>query len=154
MEIQRITTHIEETGWGLWPVEVPGAVSFIGFIGLSAPSFAAHFTPAVEVSWRLARQHHGKGYATEGALAAVGFGFERLGLDEIVSYTVPTNRASRRVMEKLGMTHREEDDFDHPGMPEGEPLRRHVLYRLPEERWSARISEGVDRALWMTGEVE
>ncbi len=135
----RVAAHIEETGWGLWAVEVPGAVSFIGLIGLSAPSAAAHFAPELEIGWRLAARHQGKGYATEGALAAVRFGFRTLDLEEIVSYMVPTN-ASRRVMKKLGMTHNARDDFDHPGVPEGDPLRRHVLCRLTKARWRVHSS--------------
>ena len=97
--------------------------------------FEAHFTPAVEVGWRLASAHWGHGYATEGAKAALDAGFTQLGLDEIVSFTVPTNTRSRRVMQRLGMTHDPPDDFDHPRIAEGHALRRHVLYRLSRERW-------------------
>jgi RimJ/RimL family protein N-acetyltransferase len=84
----------------------------------------------VEVGWRLARAHWGKGYATEAARAALAFGFEQVGLNEIVSFTVPANTRSIAVMERLGMTRNPADDFDHPSLPEGSPLRRHVLYRL------------------------
>jgi RimJ/RimL family protein N-acetyltransferase len=120
---------IAERGWGLWAVEVVGGAPFIGFVGLNVPGFEAHFTPAVEVGWRLAREHWGHGYATEGARAAVAFGFDELGLEEIVSFTTEGNARSRRVMERLGMTHDPADDFDHPALPDW-PLRRHVLYRL------------------------
>jgi RimJ/RimL family protein N-acetyltransferase len=110
---------------GLWAVEVIGGPPFIGVAGLNEP---AVIPGAVEVSWRLARQFWGQGYATEAAREAVRFGFEELGLDEIVSMTVPANVRSRRVMERLGMTHDPRDDFDHPdATPE---LTRHVLYRL------------------------
>jgi ribosomal-protein-alanine N-acetyltransferase len=126
----RIEAHVDEHGFGLWAVEIPGVTLFAGYVGLAVPRFEAHFTPCVEVGWRLAAAHWGHGYATEGARAAVHFGFATLGLDEIVSFTVPAHVASRRVMERLGMTHNPNDDFDHPLLPHGHPLRRHVLYRL------------------------
>lgn len=122
--------HVSTCGWGLWAVEVRGDAPFIGFIGLAQPRFDAHFTPAVEVGWRLACEHWGSGYATEGARAAVSFAFEDLELDEIVSFTTAANDRSRRVMERLGMTHDPADDFDHPRLAPGHPQRRHVLYRL------------------------
>ena len=128
--VDRIEAHFDARGFGLWAVEIPGLVPFIGFVGLWTPSFEAHFTPAVEVGWRLAREHWGRGYATEAAEAAVAVGFDALGLEEIVAFTVPANFRSRRVMEHLGMTHDAADDFDHPGITEGHALRRHVLYRL------------------------
>jgi RimJ/RimL family protein N-acetyltransferase len=121
-------------GWGLWAVEVAGGEPFIGFVGLNRPRFEAHFTPAVEVGWRLARAHWGCGYATEAATAAVSFGFDQLDLDEVVSFTTTGNERSMRVMQRLGMSHDPADDFDHPALADG-PLRRHVLYRLPRERW-------------------
>lgn len=125
----RIGEHIDRYGFGLWAVEIPGVTPFAGFIGLSVPTFDASFTPCVEVGWRLAHAYWGYGYATEGATAAVAFGFESLALSEVVSFTVPHNLRSRRVMEKLGMTHTPADDFEHPSLPIGHPLRRHVLYR-------------------------
>ncbi len=124
----RIDRHFAEHGFGLWAVEVPGAAPFAGFVGLSIPRFAAHFTPCVEVGWRLAVECWGCGYATEAARATVAFGFAHLDLDEIVSFTVPANARSRRVMERLGMTHDPADDFDHPAVTAR--LRRHVLYRI------------------------
>ena len=134
-EQQRAT--LAERGWGLWAVEAkPG---FIGFVGLNEPRFEAHFTPAVEIGWRLAREAWGHGYATEAARAAVEFGFGELGLGEIVSFTTAGNDRSRRVMERLGMTHDPSDDFEHPFLPAGHPLRRHVLYRL---RPSGRLGRG------------
>lgn len=129
---------LEERGWGLWAVEVPGTAPFIGYVGLSAPSFEAHFTPCVEIGWRLDRSRWGRGYATEAARAVLEDGFLRVGLEEIVSFTVPANRRSRAVMERLGMRRRAEDDFDHPRLPEAHPLRRHVLYRLGRAAWEAR----------------
>ena len=103
---------------------------FVGFVGLAVPGFQAPFTPCVEIGWRLAVEHWGHGYATEAARAALDCGFQRLGLEEIVAFTVPANRRSRRVMERLGMTWSAADDFDHPRLPPGHPLRRHVLYRV------------------------
>lgn len=127
---ERLRSDLAFRGFGLWAVELPGKVGFIGFIGLSVPRFEAHFTPCVELGWRLAADFHGRGYATEGAGAAVRHAFDVLGLTELVSFTVPKNVASRRVMEKLGMRRDPTDDFDHPLLPAGHPLRRHVLYRL------------------------
>ena len=124
---KHIDEHFERHGFGLWAVEVPGVAPFAGFIGLSVPRFQAHFTPCVEVGWRLAAAYWGRGYATEGAQAALAFGFEALGLREIVSFTVPENLRSRRVMEKIGMTRNPADDFDQPGVFGRRP---HVLYRL------------------------
>ncbi len=128
--ILRIESHFEQHGFGVWAMEITGTVPFAGFIGISIPRFEAHFTPRVEIGWRLASAHWGCGYATEGARAVLAFGFEQLGLAEVVSFTVPRNLRSRRVMERLGMTRNPADDFEHPALPEGHPLRRHVLYRL------------------------
>jgi RimJ/RimL family protein N-acetyltransferase len=127
--VERARGQISERGWGWWAIEVAGGEPFIGFVGLSEPRFEAHFTPAVEVGWRLARRAWGYGYATEAGQAALAFGFEELALDEIVSFTAVVNERSWRVMERLGMTRDEADDFDHPFVEPG-PLRRHVLYRL------------------------
>jgi RimJ/RimL family protein N-acetyltransferase len=124
-----IEAHFAARGFGVWALEVPGVVAFAGYVGLSVPRFEAPFTPCVEIGWRLARQVWGRGYATEGAQAALAFGFQHLGFDEIVSFTVPANARSRAVMNRLGMTHDPHDDFDHPLLPDGHPLRRHVLYR-------------------------
>jgi RimJ/RimL family protein N-acetyltransferase len=128
--VERIGVRFAETGLYLWAVEVPGATPFIGFVGLSAPGFHAAFTPCVEVGWRLDRKAWGKGYAIEAARTVVADGFARLGLDEIVSFTTSTNLRSQRVMQRLGMTRDPAEDFDHPNLPPGHPLRRHVLYRL------------------------
>jgi RimJ/RimL family protein N-acetyltransferase len=125
-------THWQDHGFGPWVVELSGEALMIGVVGLSNLRFALPFAPAVEAAWRLARPYWGRGYAYEAARAAIDDGFGRLGLDEIVAFTVPANRASRRVMEKLGMTRdpAEDFDFEHPRLPPGHPLRRHVLYRL------------------------
>jgi RimJ/RimL family protein N-acetyltransferase len=128
--VDRAQAHFDRHGFGTFAVELPNEMTFAGFIGLSVPAFDAPFLPAVEVGWRLAFDCWGRGLATEGARAAVRYGFEELGLGSVVSFTVPGNLRSRRVMEKIGMTHDPRDDFDHPLLPEGHPLRRHVLYRL------------------------
>jgi ribosomal-protein-alanine N-acetyltransferase len=125
----RLEAHWREHGFGRWVVEIPGEADFIGVVGLASVPYKAHFTPAVEVAWRLASTYWGCGYATEAARAALGYGFGQIGLAEIVALTVPANRRSRRVMERLGMSHDPGDDYDHPNLPEG-PLQRHVLYRL------------------------
>ncbi|HEX5206971.1 MAG TPA: GNAT family N-acetyltransferase [Steroidobacteraceae bacterium] len=129
-EAARIAAHFDRHGFGLWAVEVVGTADFAGFVGLAIPGFEAHFTPCVEIGWRLAFEHWGRGYATEAARAALDCGFERLGLEEIVAFTVPGNWRSRRVMERIGMRRSAADDFDHPRLPPGHPLRRHVLYRV------------------------
>lgn len=128
--VDRIESHFCERGYGLYAVELRQEQLFIGFVGFSVPAFEAHFTPCVEIGWRFCAVHWGRGLATEGALAVVRHAFGPLGLDALVSFTVPANLRSRRVMEKIGMTHNPSDDFDHPNIPEGHPLRRHVLYRL------------------------
>jgi RimJ/RimL family protein N-acetyltransferase len=140
--LDRIESQFDELGYGLWAVEVPDQAPFIGFVGLSVPNFHAHFTPAVEVGWRLDRPYWGHGFATEAARATLGDGFGRVGLTEIVSFTVPANERSIRVMERLGMTHDPADDFEHPRLPEGHRLRRHVLYRLNRERWEVLTTVG------------
>lgn len=127
---ERMDAAIVERGFGFWAVEVKGGPAFIGFVGLSVPSFDAPFMPAVEIGWRLATPHWGRGYATEAAGAAVGFGFADVGLAQIVAFTTPANTRSQRVMERLGMRRDRRDDFDHPNLPVGHPMRRMVLYRL------------------------
>jgi RimJ/RimL family protein N-acetyltransferase len=136
----RIAAHFAEHGFGLWALEVPGVAPFIGFVGLSVPRFEATFMPCVEVGWRLGAEHWGSGYATEAARAALAFGFEQRGLREIVSFTVPANQRSRAVMERIGMTHDRADDFEHPSLPPGHPLRHHVLYRIRNVAQAAALS--------------
>lgn len=126
----RIADHFERHGFGLWAVEIRGVADFAGFVGLNIPTFSAHFTPCVEIGWRLAADHWGRGYATEAAQAALDFAFNQLQVDEVVALTVPANFRSRRVMERLAMTRSPADDFEHPNLPEGHPLRPHVLYRI------------------------
>lgn len=126
----RIKAHFEQHGYGLWAAELLGVAPFVGFVGLAIPRFEAHFTPCVEIGWRLAAEYWGSGLATEGARAALAFGFESLDLAEIVSFTATANHRSRRVMEKLGMIHEPSKDFDHPLLPAGHRLSRHVYYRI------------------------
>jgi RimJ/RimL family protein N-acetyltransferase len=128
--IDGIREHFAVHGFGLWAVEVPGVAPFIGFTGLAAPRYDAPFMPCVEIGWRLAFAHWGRGYATEAARLALAYGFGTVGLPEIVAFTALGNRRSRAVMERLGMRHDPADDFDHPRVPDGHPLKRHVLYRL------------------------
>lgn len=128
--VDRIEERFTEQGFGLWAVEVVGGEPFIGYVGLNVPRIEAPFMPAVEIGWRLARSSWGHGYATEAAREVLHFAFEGAGLDEVVSFTVPANERSQAVMRRLGMTRDPADDFDHPGLPEGHPLRRHVLYRI------------------------
>jgi ribosomal-protein-alanine N-acetyltransferase len=131
-----IEAHFARHGFGPWAVELPGVAPFAGCVGLAVPAFEAAFTPCVEIEWRLARAHWGRGYATEAARAVAAFAFETLRLPDLVAMTVPDNVTSRRVMEKLGMTRDPAEDFDHPRLPPGHPLRRHVLYRLRAQRIS------------------
>jgi RimJ/RimL family protein N-acetyltransferase len=135
--VERIETCFAERGYGLWALEVPGEAPFIGFVGLSPPDFDAHFTPAVEIGWRLARDFWGRGYAIEAARAAMAFGFDEVELAELVSFTTKDNFRSRRVMERLRMTYDPGDDFDHPRLPVSSPLRPHVLYRMDRPAWTA-----------------
>lgn len=128
--VDRIEAGFDECGFGLWAIERLDTHAFIGFVGLSVPSFDAPFTPAVEIGWRLARSSWDQGFATEAALRAVEAGFEDFGLTEIVSFTAKVNTRSIAVMDRLGMTHDPVDDFDHPVLQAGHPLQRHVLYRL------------------------
>jgi ribosomal-protein-alanine N-acetyltransferase len=132
--IELIEEGFERHGFGLWALEVRDGGGLIGFTGLAVPRFEAHFTPAVEVGWRLAAPAWGRGYATEAGSAALGFGFQQAGLEEVVSFTSIGNRRSRAVMERIGMSRDREGDFDHPWIPPGDPLRRHVLYRIRARR--------------------
>jgi RimJ/RimL family protein N-acetyltransferase len=136
--VDNIQAHFAKHGFGVWAIEVPGVAPFIGFTGLAVPRFTAAFTPCVEIAWRLAPARWGKGYATEAARLALRYGFETLGLAEIVAMAVAGNVRSRAVMERLGMSHDSVDDFDHPSLPDGHPLRRHVLYRLASTRSKSR----------------
>jgi len=133
--MDRIEEHFEHCGFGLFAAELLENQTLVGYIGLAVPIFDAPFMPAVEIGWRLAAEYWGRGLATEGARAVLRYAFEDLALSSLVSFTAPKNLRSIKVMEKLGMVHDPGDDFDHPRLPEGHPLRRHVLYRLDREAW-------------------
>ncbi len=132
--IARIEMHFERHGFGPFAAELREDGSLLGFIGLHVPAFEASFMPAIEIGWRLSANYWNRGLATEGARAVIHQAFSELGLKSLVSFTVPENLRSRRVMEKLGMTHDSAEDFDHPHLPEGHPLQRHVLYRLVRQQ--------------------
>lgn len=134
--IDRQCAHQAAHGFSFWATELRETGEFIGSVGLVRVRYSAHFTPAVEVGWRLAKRFWGRGYAPEAGAAALRFGFDSLGFEEIVAITTPSNTNSQRVMGKLGMTRDPADDFDHPLVPEGDPLRRHVLFRLRRDAWS------------------
>jgi RimJ/RimL family protein N-acetyltransferase len=131
----RIREGFARHGFGWWAVEVFGVSDFIGVTGISVPPYETHFTPCVEIGWRLARKFWGFGYATEAARLALDYGFQVTGLEEIVSFTFAGNLRSRRVMERLGMTYSAEDDFEHPRLAPGDRLRPHVLYRIDRAAW-------------------
>lgn len=133
--IDRQRQHQADDGICFWPVALARSGAFIGSVGLVHVPYQTHYTPAVEVGWRLARGFWGQGYATEAAEAALCFGFVRLGLREIVANTAVDNAASQRVMLRLGMARDPADDFDHPRVPQGHALRRQVLYRLATDHW-------------------
>jgi ribosomal-protein-alanine N-acetyltransferase len=124
-----IEQELAERRFGLWALEIAGVTPFAGFVGLHVPSFQAHFTPCVEIGWRVAAEHWGQGYATEAARAALAYAWETLDLAEVVSFTTVRHARSRAVMERIGMRHDPADDFEHPRLPEGHPLRPHALYR-------------------------
>lgn len=141
---KRMEAKIRERGWGFWAVSVQGVAEFIGFIGLNnveKTTLDVPFAPTVEIGWRIAFEHWGKGYATEGAKAALKYGFETLNLPEIVSFTAVQNKRSRRIMEKIGMHYDPKDDFEHPKLPEGNWLRKHVLYRMNQNDWKREVKD-------------
>ncbi|MEM1346527.1 MAG: GNAT family N-acetyltransferase [Pseudomonadota bacterium] len=130
----------EEPRFGWWALEESRTHTLIGFAGLARPDFTTPPAPCVEIGWRLARTAWGRGYASEAARACLEHGFRTVGLDEILSFTVPGNTRSRAVMARIGMTHDPQGDFEHPLLPEGSPLRRHVLYRLSRDAWAGAPS--------------
>jgi RimJ/RimL family protein N-acetyltransferase len=133
--IGRVRDHFAEHGFGLWALERKDTSQFIGFTGLGVVGFDAPFSPAIEIGWRLAREHWGLGYASEAAWTALRCGFDRLVLSEVVSFTSVSNLPSQKVMQAIGMHHDPADDFDHPRLAPDHPLRRHVLYRISREQW-------------------
>jgi RimJ/RimL family protein N-acetyltransferase len=127
---QAIEDAMAGRGFGLWALEVPGVTSFAGFVGLSVPGFVAPFTPCVEIGWRLAQAQWRRGYATEAGRAVLRHAWDALALPGVVSFSTAGNDRSRAVMARLGMRYDPADDFDHPRLPPGHPLRPHVLYRI------------------------
>lgn len=140
---KRLRSLLAERGWGVWAVEVKGGAPFIGFVGLHVPAATLPFSPCVEIAWRLSASHWGRGYASEAAPGALQVAFERLALPEVVAFTAVGNQRSRCVMERLGMQY--SGEFEHPDVPEGSPLRLHVLYRLQATRLrSEQERQGVE----------
>lgn len=131
--IEAMNKQQHDRNYTLWAVEEKATGGMMGFIGLNYVEWEAPFTPAVEIGWRLGSEYWGKGYATEGAKAVLEYGFEQLGLQEIVSFTVPANKRSQRVMEKIGMMREEKGDFCHPKLMADHPLSRHILCRLKRQ---------------------
>ena len=138
--IQKIDHHYIEHGFTLYAVERKATHEFIGFIGLLYAEFEAHFTPAVEIGWRLSSKHWGQGFAPEGAKAILNYAFNVLNIPEIVSFTTAGNQKSIRVMEKIGLHHKAIDDFDHPKLTDKSPLKQHVLYRLAQKEYLAKVN--------------
>ncbi|MER8949847.1 GNAT family N-acetyltransferase [Mesorhizobium sp. M0809] len=132
--------HFKKYGYGLWVLERSDVAGFLGFCGLVNIPYRAHFTPAVEIAWRLHPDCWGRGYATEAALAALAFGFQYLKLNQIVANAAVDNAASRRVMERIGMSFNPKDDFDHPLKAAHDPLRHQVLYRLTYQDWTETLA--------------
>jgi RimJ/RimL family protein N-acetyltransferase len=135
--VARINECFETKGYGLFAVEIKDSGEFIGFVGLWDYKFESKFTPCIEVGWRLAKEHWGKGYAPEAARRVLQFGFEEVKLAEIFSWTSKFNTNSIRVMEKIGLRRDIDNDFDHPSVPEGHRLRPHVFYRLKASEFSS-----------------
>jgi RimJ/RimL family protein N-acetyltransferase len=133
--VEHMKKHFDARGFGRWAVEIADSEKFIGFVGISIPSYPLAFSPCVEVAWRICAEEWGKGYAPEAGNEAMRDGFERVGLQEIVSFTTLTNLKSRRVMEKLGMRYCPSEDFNHPMVPADHRLLRHVLYRMSKSDW-------------------
>ncbi|RYD62107.1 MAG: N-acetyltransferase [Verrucomicrobiaceae bacterium] len=125
--MQRFREGIDQRGWGLWAVQADG--EFAGFTGLSEPKFSAHFTPCVEIGWRLLPKFWGQGIAFAAARQAEDCAFSVLKLKQLVSFTTESNSRSRKLMERLGFSHDPRDDFEHPSLENDHPLLHHVLYR-------------------------
>ncbi len=136
--IDKIEEGFTEKGFGLWAAEITETNEFIGFTGLSVPTFSAHFTPCIEIGWRIAPAYWGQGYAPEAAREILKDAFKRLKLPELVSFTAKANSNSIRVMRKLGMTRDPKEDFNHPLIEKNTRLAEHVLYRLSKKQWLAQ----------------
>jgi RimJ/RimL family protein N-acetyltransferase len=141
--MERLETHFDAHGFGFWALEEKSSGEFIGFAGIQHVSFAADFTPAVEIGWRLRRKSWGQGYASEAARAALQYAFATLNLDRVVTFTAVQNLRSRAVMERLGMLYLRE--FEHPLLPPGDRLRRHVLYDISRDAFTAPTQSHLDK---------
>lgn len=136
--VTKVEAHFNKESFGLFALELKSTGEFIGYTGLMKPTIQAHFMPCVEIGWQLSKKHWGNGYAPEAAAKALEDGFVRIGLDEIVSFTTVSNDKSIRVMQKLQMTRNPKDDYSHPALPEGHPLKPHVLFRLSKAIWTSQ----------------
>ena len=136
-EFERISGGIKQRGWGMWAVEVPSVVPFIGFVGLNPPMFPAPWQPGVEIGWRLAQRAWGKGYATEAAEASLYFAFEHLQLPAVLALSVTTNTPSHAVMARIGMQRWHGMEFDHPRVPSDWPLKHHIVHRINATDWQS-----------------
>ena len=145
--LTRIRQHFDQHGYGVWALEITGQLPFAGFVGLLQVNFEAHFSPAVEIAWRLVHSAWGKSYATKAALRVLHHAFEELQLEEVVSFTVPANQRSQAVMQRIGMHTHIEDNFEHPRLPTGHPLREHVLYRLKRDEWLTQDNKTVSQVV-------
>ncbi|POF32902.1 GNAT family N-acetyltransferase [Roseibium marinum] len=142
--IARCREKQRKYGFSIAPVEVKATGEFLGFVGLSRPDYATPlpFEPCVEIGWRLKQSGWGKGYASEAARAWLRFGFETIGLQEIVAFTIPDNTPSQKVMQRIGMTRDHDGDFLFPGLPPDHPVAPHVLYRLARKNWQIGTDDG------------
>ena len=136
---ERITAAIKEKGYGLFAAELAETNELIGFVGFAGPRFEAWFTPCIEIGWRLRKKFWGRALAPEGAAACLEMGFNEFGFADIFSFTSEINAPSRRVMEKIGLSHI--GDFDHPNIPEGNALRKHVLYKIDKAGYPAALKK-------------
>lgn len=131
--IQKIKDHFKEYGFGVFACELRKQKKFIGYVGLSVPTFITDFTPCVEIGWRLAKEYWNQGYATEAATATLEYAFAKLDLHDVFSFTVPDNKASQKVMQKIGMTYIK--NFQHPRLSDDSWLKEHVLYKITKEEF-------------------
>lgn len=132
---KKIQSDYAGKNYGFWAVEAPGLADFIGYIGLNYWNLEMHFAPCIDIGWRLGVSYWGRGFATEGACACLQYGFETLGLAEIVSMATIENMRSRHVMERLEMKRDPNEDFHHPKLLPDHPLSLRVLYRLSRDEW-------------------
>jgi RimJ/RimL family protein N-acetyltransferase len=138
---ERIRAQLNHHAFGLWAVEIVQQARFIGFVGMAEPTFKEHFTPCVEIGWRLDHEYWGQGFALEAAQTVMKYAFEELDLSELVSFTAAINLPSQKLMKRLGFASDSSEDFEHPSLAEGHPLRKHVLYRLRKAEWSRRVMD-------------